>query len=90
MTIEELNNRLQKQSLEIETENHNLTRLISNPRELSKDYVDQIDKMLKNFHSERQEQDKRHWLEKEKLKEMYEYEFRQKEMEFRRQISLLE
>jgi hypothetical protein len=33
--------------------------------------VDQIDKMLKNFHSERQEQDKRHWLEKEKLKEMY-------------------
>jgi len=46
--------------------------------------------MLKNFHEEREEQSKRHWIEKEKLKEMYQYEFRQKEMEMLRQIALLQ
>jgi hypothetical protein len=31
---------------------------------MSKDYREQVDRMLKNFHDEREEQNKRHWLEK--------------------------
>ena len=31
----------------------------------------QVDRMVKNFHEERDEQNKRHWLEKEKLREVY-------------------
>lgn len=37
-----------------------------------------MDKIIKNFHIEREEQNKRHYIEKEKLKEMYEYDFKQK------------
>jgi hypothetical protein len=51
---------------------------MSNPREMSKDYREQVDRMVKNFHDEREEQAKRHWLEKEKLREVYEYELKQK------------
>lgn len=61
-SVEEGSKRLQRENLELATENHNMSRLLSNPRELSKDYVEQIDKMLKNFHEEREEQNKRHWL----------------------------
>jgi hypothetical protein len=46
--------------------------------------------MLKNFHEEREEQNKRHWVEKEKLKDMYDYEFKQKEMEMMRQLAVLQ
>lgn len=46
--------------------------------------------MLKNFHEEREEQAKRHWLEKEKLREVYEYELREKELEFARKVAQLE
>lgn len=46
--------------------------------------------MVKNFHEERDEQNKRHWLEKEKLREVYEYELKEKELEFARKVSQLE
>jgi hypothetical protein len=82
--------RIQRENLELSTENHNLARLLSNPREQNKGYVEQIDKVVKNFHIEREEQNKRHWVEKEKLKEMYEYDFKQKEMELMRQIAALQ
>lgn len=63
---------------------------MSNPREISKDYREQVDRMVKNFHDEREEQAKRHWLEKEKLREVYEYELKQKELEFARRTAELE
>jgi hypothetical protein len=88
-SLEEMNKRIQRDNHELCNEKHNLSRLLSNPREMNKDYLSQIDKMLKNFHEEREDQNKRHWIEKEKLKEMYEYEFRQKEMEMLRQIAVL-
>jgi hypothetical protein len=49
-----------------------------------------MDKIIKNFHIEREEQNKRHSIEKEKLKEMYEYDFKQKEMELMREIASLQ
>lgn len=67
-----------------------LNRQINNPRELSKEYREQVDRMVKNFHEERDEQNKRHWLEKEKLREVYEYELKEKELEFARKVSQLE
>ncbi len=49
-----------------------------------------MDKIVKNFHAEREEQNQRHAMEKEKIKQMYDYEIRQKEMELMRQISSLQ
>ena len=49
-----------------------------------------MDKIIKNFHLEREDQNKRHWIEKEKLTEMYEFDFRQKEMELTREIAALQ
>lgn len=46
--------------------------------------------MVKNFHEERDEQNKRHWLEKQKLREVYEYELKEKELQFARKVSQLE
>ena len=45
--------------------------------------------MLKNFHEEREEQNRRHNLEKEKLREVFGYEMKEKELEFARRLSEL-
>lgn len=45
---------------------------------------------MKNFHVEREEQNQRHWMEKEKLKEMYDFELKQREMELMREITFLQ
>ena len=90
MNTDDMLKRIQRENLELSTENHNLSKILNNPREQNKDYVEQMDKMVKSFHIEREEQNKRHWVEKEKLKEMYEYDFKQKEMELNRQIAFLQ
>ena len=46
--------------------------------------------MLDNFHLEREEQNRRHALEKEKMREMYEYSMKEREMELMRQVAVLE
>ena len=48
-----------------------------------------MDKIIKNFHIEREDQNQRHSMEKEKLKEMYDFDFKQKEMELMREIASL-
>lgn len=89
-SAEALARRIQQENSELSSQNHALTRQMSNPREMSKDYREQVDRMVKNFHDEREEQGKRHWLEKEKLREVYEYELKQKELEFARKTAELE
>lgn len=81
---------MKQENSELSAQNHVLNRQINNPRELSKEYREQVDRMVKNFHEERDEQNKRHWLEKEKLREVYEYELKEKELEFARKVSQLE
>ena len=46
--------------------------------------------MLKNFHEEREEQNRRHHAEKEKLREVFGYEMKEKELEFARKLGQLE
>lgn len=48
-----MNRRIQRENIELSNENHNLARLASNPREKNKEYAEEIDKILKNFHQER-------------------------------------
>ena len=88
--IEEVNQRIKLEVSELAEQNHQLGRQLKNPRELNKEYTDQIDRMLKNFHEEREEQGRRHHMEKEKLREVFGYEMKEKELEFARRLGELE
>ena len=61
---DEMLKKFQKENLELSSENHNLSKILNNPREQNKDYVEQMDKIIKNFHLEREDQNKRHHIEK--------------------------
>lgn len=63
-SIDELNEKMKKLNYELESENHRLSRLLSNPRELNRDYLEKVDKLVSDFHREREDINSKHTLEK--------------------------
>lgn len=57
---------------------------------MDEEFLKQMHSMLDNFHQEREEQNRRHALEKEKMRSVYEFSMKERELELMRQMANLE